>query len=156
MIKNIKFIKDSGGAHILNAILHGKQKKAGKYYLPHDTDAAILVKAETNWAREALPEENKAAETQNPLETPETQDPLETQETFGVSEEDTTRRWSPFIHFERVVQGQRAMHGGENLILDVLPGRHSIEAIINLSDLPSLKGANLNDVPGVRVHVHNI
>ena len=47
------------------------------------------------------------------------------------------------IHFERVgVQGQRAMHGGEGLVLDVLPGRHSVEAIVDFSDLPSLKGPN--------------
>ena len=57
------------------------------------------------------------------------------------------RRWSSFIHFERVgVQGRRAMHGGEGLVLDVLPGRHSVEAIVDFSDLPSLKGPNLNDV----------
>ena len=53
------------------------------------------------------------------------------------------RRWSSLISFERKgVRGQRAMHSSKDLVLDVLPGRHSIEAIVDLSDLPSLKGAN--------------
>ena len=38
------------------------------------------------------------------------------------------------------------MHGGEGLVLDVLPGRHSVEAIVDFSDLPSLKGTGLHDV----------
>ena len=60
-----------------------------------------------------------------------------------------TRRWRPFIHFERMgLRGERAMHGGDNLILDVLPGRHSVEAIVDFGDLPSLKPFHL-EVAGV-------
>ena len=66
MIKGIRLAKDSGGGHILNALFHGKQKKAGKYVIPHETadadaDAPVLVKADRNWPKETLLEESLAA-----------------------------------------------------------------------------------------------
>ena len=315
MIKSIKLAKDYSGGHILNALLHGKQKKAGKYVFPHETDAPILVRAKAR-KEESLEADRDRAETDFGLScedmfcaidangdgilTRETLKSFLAQANINMSDEEFehevydrcldgrreeklrgkfvfgdfvdlireyemrlffdaadadhdgfisfedlhsacearnmrmsvaemaaiiiffdinsdnkigtddiksvlkkwsisseaipeyvrkvmvklgdeisksgrgmvehresfrraakeiekangtkwtgTRRWRPFIHFERVVQGQRAMHGGEKLILDVLPGRHSVGAIVDFGDLPSLKPYYL-EVAGVK------
>ena len=62
-----------------------------------------------------------------------------------------TRRWKPFINFQREVQGRMAMRSKDHLLprADILPGKYKPMDLVDFSDLPVLKPEYI-EVPGMR------
>ena len=50
-----------------------------------------------------------------------------------------TKRWKPFINFQREVQGRMVMRGTDRLVADILPGKRKLKQMVKFRDLPELK-----------------
>ena len=60
-----------------------------------------------------------------------------------------SKRWKPFINFQREVQGRMAMSSKHNLVKDILPGKFKPKDLVNFRDLPALKPEYV-EITGIR------